>query len=110
LFVDLGNYFPPTPGTFYDFWVNGICGPLFAVFFAWYRVILWWKVSYQLWSDAIYVIRTGIAERQRPNRSFVLYIFLILNLPLGILQLYWFGIILGEVKKLLLVQAAEAEL
>ena len=108
VFVDLGRYFPPAPGSLYDFWVGAVCGPLFAVAFVWYRVIVWWKVSFLLWTDALHVIRTGIANKMRPGRSYVLYIFLILNLPLGVLQLYWFGLILVEVKKLVLAQADEA--
>lgn len=102
VFVDVAKFFPPTPGTYYDTWVNMVCGPLFVVTFFYYRVFLWWKVSYLLWSDALTVLRNGVAEKLRPGRSYVLYIFLTLNPILGVLQLYWFGIILNEVHKVLM--------
>ncbi len=105
VFVDLAQYFPPVPGTLFDSWVGIVCGPMFALTFFIYRIVLWWKVSYQLWSDAIYVIQSGIAEKLRPGKSFVLYIFLGLNFILTFLQIYWFTLILEEVKKVLLGKA-----
>lgn len=79
--------------------VEFICGPLFVVTFFYYRVVLWWKVNALLWSDAISVIQSGMAEKLRPGKSFVLYIFLAFNVPLSILQLYWFWLIVGESAK-----------
>lgn len=98
--VDLAKYFPPEQNTLYDT-VVAASGPLFAVCFAIYRVILWWKVSIQLFQDCYSVISRGVAEKLRPGKTYVLYVFLVLNIPLGFLQLYWFTIILGEAKKLL---------
>jgi hypothetical protein len=98
--IDLSKYFPPVKGTLFDLFV-GICGPFFVITFFYYRVLLWWKVSYLLWSDALHVIRSGVAEKLRPGKSFVLYIFLTINIILGVLQLYWFGIIMDETAKVI---------
>jgi hypothetical protein len=100
IFVDLAKYFPPEPETFYDS-VVAVSGPLFAVSFAFYRVVLWWQVSLLLWKDCYHVVSKGVSNKLRPGKNFVLYAFLFLNLPLGVLQLYWFTIILGEARKLL---------
>lgn len=100
LVVDLAKYFPPTEGTIYDT-IVGVCGPLFAVAFTIYRVYLWWKVSFLLWNDCYQVVTSGISNKLRPGKNYVLYTFLVLNVPLSFLQLYWFTIILGEAQKLL---------
>ena len=100
VFVDLSKYFPPVPGSLYDQFV-GICGPAFVVCFTVYRVIMWWPVSLQLFRDAYEVLQSGQASKLRPGKEWVLLVFLGLNIPLGILQLYWFGIILEEVKKVM---------
>ena len=101
IFIDLARFFPPEPGTSYDAFANGICGPLFAVTFTVYRVILWWIVGYQMFSDIIAVLRNGTAQKMRPGRNHVLYVMMTLNLLLGLLQLYWFQIILVEAGKVL---------
>lgn len=102
VFIDLAKYFPPTSGAKFDFFIGAICGPLFVVTFFYYRVFMWWKVSYQLWSDALHALgKSGMAEKMRPGKSFVLYIFLTINILLGVLQLYWFRFILGETAKVL---------
>lgn len=98
--VDMAKFFPPEAGTIYETLV-AVSGPLFAVSFTIYRVFLWWKVSFLLWQDCYHVVTTGISNKLRPGKNFVLYMFLVLNIPLGILQLYWFSIILGEAQKLL---------
>jgi TLC domain len=94
--IDLAKFFPPEAGTNYDFLVQAICGPLFALTFIVYRVILWWTVGYRMFSDIFCVLRNGSANKERPGRNHVLYVMMILNLLLGALQLYWFTIILGE--------------
>jgi hypothetical protein len=66
-----------------------------------YRVILWWTVGYQMFSDIFAVLRNGAAKRMRPGRDHVLYVMMTLNLLLGLLQLYWFQIILAEAGKFL---------
>eukprot|EP00566_Odontella_aurita_P016113 CAMPEP_0113550630 /NCGR_PEP_ID=MMETSP0015_2-20120614/14088_1 /TAXON_ID=2838 /ORGANISM="Odontella" /LENGTH=281 /DNA_ID=CAMNT_0000451457 /DNA_START=115 /DNA_END=960 /DNA_ORIENTATION=- /assembly_acc=CAM_ASM_000160 len=93
LFIDLGRYFPPTTGSPFDLLIS-ICQPAFLITFGWYRIVLWWKVSILLWKDVIYVLKTGKAEELRPGKSFCLYIYLFLNVVLGLLQIFWFGIIL----------------
>jgi TLC domain len=98
--VDLAKYFPPEPQSFYDS-VVAVSGPLFAVSFTFYRVVLWWQVSLLLWKDCYHVVSKGVSDKLRPGKNFVLYAFLFLNLPLGLLQLYWFTIILDEARKLL---------
>jgi hypothetical protein len=101
VFVDLAKFFPPQPGTPYDTIVGGLFGPMFALTFAIYRIVLWCQVSLLLWKDCWAVFSSGMAEKLRPGKSVVLYVFLGLNLPLTLLQFYWFSIILGEVKKVL---------
>jgi len=99
VFVDLAKYFPPLPGTVYDHFVGIVCGPLFVVTFTVYRLLLWWPVSVRLFRDAYAVITSGQAQKLRPACTRVLYVFLGMNLPLGLVQLYWFSLILEEVWK-----------
>ncbi|KAG7352822.1 TLC domain containing protein [Nitzschia inconspicua] len=99
--IDLAKFFPPEPGSNYDFLAQAICGPLFAITFTYYRVILWWTVGYQMFQDIFHVLRSGNADRMRPGRNHVLYVMMLLNLLLGALQLYWFTIILGEAMEFL---------
>jgi hypothetical protein len=99
VFVDLAKYFPPVPGSMFDRLVGTVCGPAFVVTFTLYRVIMWWPVSFQLFLDAYSVLKSGQASKLRHGKEWVLYVFLGMNLPLGILQLYWFGIIVEEVRK-----------
>lgn len=101
VFIDLAGFFPPQAGTPYDAFVGGLCGPLFAVTFTIYRVVLWWKVGYQMFSDIFAVLKNGMAEKERPGRNHVLYVMMVLNLLLGLLQLFWFRIILVEAGKVL---------
>lgn len=99
--IDLGRYFPPVPGSPFGY-VVAVCQPAFLITFGLYRIVLWWKVSYLLWSDVLYCVRKGRSEELRPGKSFVLkYIYLPFNLFLGLLQVYWFSYILGETKKVL---------
>ena len=88
VFVDLAKYFPPVEGTFYDLLVK-VCGPCFAVTFYVYRVFLWAKVGYRLLSDSRHVLKTGMANKLRPGKVYVIYLFLISCLLLFFLQLYW---------------------
>lgn len=98
--IDLAKYFPPETDTLFDT-ALAASGPLFAVTFAIYRVVLWWQVSYLLFTDCYHVVATGISNQLRPGKNYVLYVFLVLNVPLGFLQLYWFSLILKEVGKVL---------
>lgn len=96
IFIDLARFFPPQPGTAFQQFVGGVCGPAFAVTFTTYRVILWWIVSRQMFQDIFAVIKDGSANKLRPGRNHVLYVMMALNLFLGLLQLYWFQLILKE--------------
>jgi TLC domain len=94
--MDLSKYFEPLPGTWFDFYVLHWTKPLFAITFIYYRVILWWPVSKRLFDDVRAVTSSGQAEALRPGRTWILYLWLGLNLPMGILQLYWVTIILAK--------------
>jgi len=98
VFLDLSKYYPPRTGGIFDIVVT-ICGPSFVFTFIYYRVILWWPESFRLLKDVVEVIRSGRAEKLRPGASWVLFVFLSLNFPLGLLQLYWVSIIAEEVNK-----------
>lgn len=99
---DIGQYFPPQPGTYYDVLVNSICAPLFVLSFVYYRVILWWwPISYQLFTDVLTVIQSKRVEQLRPGRTWVLYLLLALDIPMGCLQLYWFALIVQKVHEMI---------
>ena len=98
--VDLAKYFPPEESESFFGIIVAICGPLFALTFTIYRVIVWWQVSYLLFTDCYHVVSTGISNQLRPGKNYVLYVFLVLNVPLGFLQLYWFTKIMEEVMKI----------
>ena len=67
--------------------------------FLWFRVINWWIVSYRLWADVLYVRRNKLAEQYRPGKAWFIYVFLVADVVLGLLQLYWF--FFGIVPKIL---------
>jgi len=91
--VDLGKYFPPNPGTFYGLLVD-FCRPAFAASFLFCRVLLWLKVSRQMWLDSLTVLKTGSSEKFRPGKAFGLYSYFGLNVVLSTLQIFWAGLIL----------------
>jgi hypothetical protein len=98
---DLGQFFPPVPGTMYDTWVNGISAPLFVITFLYYRVVLWWwPMSYNLFQDVRTVLQNGVAEQR--GRKWVLYQLVFLTVPMGFLQLYWTTLILVKVKSMIM--------
>lgn len=96
--LDLSKYFQPLPGTLFEAYISNCAGPLFVVCFIYYRVILWWPVSKQLFDDVRAVTASGQAEALRPGRTWILYLWVTLNFPMGLLQLYWLTLILAEVK------------
>jgi hypothetical protein len=103
VWVDVAKFFPPLPNhTWFNFIIGVIAEPLFAVTFIFYRIIMWWQVSYQMWMDIRHVLNNGMAEKLRPGRNHVLYVMLVSNALLGCLQLYWCTIILEEAQKVLL--------
>lgn len=100
--ISMGKYYPSYFGTYVP-----IAQPLFAIFFSYYRVYLWNKVSYSLWSDALVVLKKqkkeakSTAEEYRPGKSYCLYVILTIDVILGCLQLFWFLKIVIEVMKVL---------
>lgn len=101
VWMDLANYFPAPDGSTFAMLLETVAGPGFVVTFIGYRVLQWWPVSLQLFRDARAVVSSGTLDLLRPGQSWVLYVFLLSNLPLGLLQLYWLTIILGEVQETL---------
>jgi hypothetical protein len=102
VFIDLAKYFPPNPDSLIEKTLKAFIGPAFVITFFLYRVIVWWKISFQLWSDALHVLLTGKSQKYRNGKSYVLYVYLISNVLLGTLQLYWLSFIIAEVKKVFL--------
>jgi hypothetical protein len=99
VFVDLARYFPPLPGSLYDHFIRFFAAPGFVGCFVIYRVFYWWPVSMQLFRDVFHVtVTTQRAQQLRPGQVWVLYLYLVLNVPLGLLQLYWLTIIFDEAK------------
>lgn len=104
VWMDLATFFPPPPDTWFGIFIDTVAGPGFVVTFICYRVVQWWPMSLQLFRDVRHVVaQTNLFRTLRPQQGpWVLYVFLACNLPLGILQLYWLTIILGEVQKTLM--------
>ena len=75
------------------------CQVIFPLSFLYYRVIGWWQVSFQLWSDVFHVAKKGRIEEYRPGKGWFLYGFLVMDFLLGLLQVYWFAF--GIVPKIL---------
>jgi hypothetical protein len=99
VWADADQFFPPTGGSFYDLFVLFSKG-MFALSFFFYRVYGWILYSIPLWKDTLQVLKTGSAEKLRPGKSSFLYLFLVLNVLLGALQLFWFGQIIEKVIKM----------
>ncbi|GAX18024.1 hypothetical protein FisN_18Hh238 [Fistulifera solaris] len=86
--IDLGRYIPPEPGTLYDTFVNQVCAPLFVVTFFYYRVILWW---YPITVNLLKDVSDGLKKSK--TSQWVMYLLLLLDVPMGFLQLYWMALI-----------------
>ena len=86
---DFDVYFPAGRGSLWGAFVT-MCQALFSLTFFYYRVLGWWQESYRLWSDALIVLDKKSGLRGGKSMSF-LYVFLAMDIVLGILQLYWFG-------------------
>lgn len=100
--LDTSKFFPPKEDSAFGAFVEGYCGPMFAFTFLFYRGIMWWRITYLQFSDSISIIRSGQATKLRPGKTWVLYVLMIFNLPMGMLQIYWSFLILEEVKKVFL--------
>jgi hypothetical protein len=95
---DFNVYFPAQRGSLWGAIIT-LCQVSFTFTFLYYRVIGWWSVSFRLWSDVFVVAKKGAIERYRPGKAWFLYGFLVMDLLLGLLQIYWFGF--GIVPKIL---------
>lgn len=91
--IDLGQYVPPEPGTHYDTLVHHVCAPLFVVTFLYYRVILWW---FPITANLLRDVSGGLKQPKSPK--WVMYLLLLLDIPMGILQLYWMTMIVQTVQ------------
>ena len=100
--IDFDVYFPAEDrGSLWGMIIT-VCQVSFAFSFLYYRVIGWWQVSFQLWSDVFHVAKKGRIEEYRPGKGWFLYGFLVMDILLGSLQVYWFAfIILPKLLKLL---------
>lgn len=96
VWADADQFFPPTEGSAYEFFIL-FCKGMFALTFFIYRVYGWIRHSFPLWSDVLHVTRSGSAEQHRPGKSSFLYLFLGLDVSLGALQLFWAVQILQKV-------------
>jgi hypothetical protein len=102
MWVKLAIFFPPEEGTFF-YGFSHVMAAVFVIHFMYYRVLLWWPYSYQLWNDTYQVISSGQAQRLRPGYTWVLYLSCAFTIPFGLLQLYWSkNIILTTHKELIL--------
>jgi TLC domain len=100
VFCDFDVYFP-SHGSSSSLWKTFIltCQVCFVMTFLAYRVVGWWMVSYELWTDALWVLRDDDngkkknddrdASRDTGKMRF-LYVFLAMDVALGLLQVYWF--------------------
>jgi hypothetical protein len=92
---DFDVYFPAGRGSAWGAFVT-FCQLAFTLTFFYYRGVGWWKVSYNLWSDALTVLKKTPANVGLPTgKKWFLYVFLAADVMLGSLQLYWilFGIV-----------------
>ena len=102
--LDIAKYFVLPPGSLWQLFFQHVTGPLFMGTFIFYRIILWWPCSFQLLRDVQEVVSTGKAvEARGAGRVWILYLWLALNFPLGLLQLYWLTLILEEAKNVVLL-------
>lgn len=91
--IDLGRYIPPEAGTYYDLLVHHVCAPLFVVTFFYYRVLSWW---FPITTNLLQDVSGGLKHPKSPK--WVMYLLLLLDIPMGVLQLYWMTLILQTVK------------
>lgn len=99
VFIDLFKFFPTSTNDasfiIYENLTNQIAIPSFVLLFALHRVINWWPICYQGLNDIQDV--TNIFKTYRPKCSILaLWVVLILMVSLGLLQLYWFILIINE--------------
>jgi len=70
---------------------------MFFLTFSYYRIFGWISHSVPLFKDCDAVLKSGSLEQHRPGKTFVLRLFLGLDVVLGLLQCYWYSEILKAV-------------
>ncbi|CAB9507697.1 TLC domain [Seminavis robusta] len=88
IFIDPVDFFLPGNNSMVDTWVLA-CQGMFVLSFTAYRIVGWIYYSFPLWRDCRHVMATGQAEQLRPGKTFVLRLFLGLDVVLGSLQCFW---------------------
>ena len=92
---DIDSMFPTVVRSYPTFdTIILICKGLFVGTFTYFRVIGWIQYSIPLWKDVFHVTTHNLDIQYRESSSknqqrWLLYMFLILNVLLGCLQVYW---------------------
>ena len=102
VFLGMAKFFPPAAGSLGDTLISTVVGPSFAATFLYYRGYMWWKMMWLFGKDVAFLVRSGEGARQRPGKEWVLWVFCLSSVPLGLLQLYWAFLIVVELSKLVL--------
>ena len=87
--IDFDVYFPAERGSTWGM-IIAVCQVAFTFTFFYYRVLAWLQVSFRLWSDILHVSKKGAVDDYRPGKGWFLYSFLVVDVLLSSLQLYWF--------------------
>jgi TLC domain len=96
--LDCAKYYEPTAIGFPFVQLVALAsGGAFVVTFTLYRVILWWPTSMRLFHDVYSETAAGTPSQMRALRT-----WLVFNIPMGCLQLYWLGIILDKAKAVIM--------
>ena len=74
---------------------------MFVVTFFLFRILGWTAKSYNLLTDASYIIKNGLLKRYSPGSGWFLWYLMTMSGLLGVLQVYWFGEIMGKVLEIL---------
>jgi hypothetical protein len=111
VWLDLTRYFVPVPGSLLEQAMHNGAAPLFAILFTYFRVIRWWPMAWNMYKDIQMFQSTATYKKDDSSTSpkvtstqsvYVSLIFLsILTVPMGLLQLYWLGLIAHEATKIL---------
>lgn len=85
-----------------------VCKGLFVLLFAYFRVGAWMWHSVAFWRDAGEVLAMK-ATTQRREAGWLIYFFLVLNVLLGALQLFWMASIVHKVYELVTATSPATE-
>jgi hypothetical protein len=97
LFVDVAE------GGWLETWLL-ICKAMFFATFTAYRIVGWIYYSFPLWKDCQQLTDSGMIEKHRPGKTFVVRFFQGLDVALGALQCYWYSQILQTLAGLLFME------